>query len=366
MQANKLTMAIRMTAVVAVLGSAGQAQAFSFNAGDVDASIYGYARLNMSYDFDDDVAKSSTNSGDFTATGSGKDGHFGASANQSRIGIKLKNSNDVTINVEGDFLTGTFRLRHAYGSYKGILAGQTWSNYSSFVGSTPTIDFGGLIGGAGYQSRTPQFRYTTGPVSLSVEDPKGRVATVTPGATQRNSTPAFTARLKDKAGGLTYSTAALVMQNTYDTGITDDSTVGFGVFGAIGLEVTDTITIRSAINYIDGATAYLYRAGSVNAYEDSNGDLKNVSGVGGTIGSVFDLGQGRSVNVSYGITKLDKDDIIAAGTGDKTHQNAFISYQWTPVKNVMMGVEYAFYSHEKASGDTEEANRMMFAAQYAF
>jgi len=48
MQNNKLRMAIRATAAVTVLGLASQAQAFSFTAGDVEASIYGYARLNMS------------------------------------------------------------------------------------------------------------------------------------------------------------------------------------------------------------------------------------------------------------------------------------------------------------------------------
>ena len=35
------------------------------------------------------------------------DGHFGASAQQSRVGINLTNADGVKINVEGDFSAGT-------------------------------------------------------------------------------------------------------------------------------------------------------------------------------------------------------------------------------------------------------------------
>lgn len=59
MQNNKLRMAIRATAAVTVLGLASQAQAFNLNAGDVDASLYGYVRMNASYDMDADIADSS-------------------------------------------------------------------------------------------------------------------------------------------------------------------------------------------------------------------------------------------------------------------------------------------------------------------
>ncbi|MGK2188142.1 MAG: hypothetical protein ACI97Y_000048, partial [Pseudomonadales bacterium] len=56
MQSNKLRMAIRATAAIAVLGMAGPASAVSFDAGGYDTSIYGYARLNASYDIDENVS----------------------------------------------------------------------------------------------------------------------------------------------------------------------------------------------------------------------------------------------------------------------------------------------------------------------
>src|SRR5690554_7717276 len=124
MQSNKLRMAIRATAAVAVLGVAGQAQAFDFKAGDVDASVYGYARLSMSYDIDENLADNVQAANPNSITGSGVGGQFVASAPQRRIGVKATDANGVKFNTEGDFAPGNFRLRHGYGSYNGVQIGR--------------------------------------------------------------------------------------------------------------------------------------------------------------------------------------------------------------------------------------------------
>ncbi|MEP1213652.1 MAG: DcaP family trimeric outer membrane transporter [Marinobacter sp.] len=347
---------------------AAQAQAFSFSAGDVDASVYGYARLNMSYDLDENVANSGHRGGTFPTVDDSQDvdGHFGAAASQSRIGVKATNSDGVMVNIEGDFMGadykgGALRLRHAYGSYNGILAGQTWSNYNSFVGTTSTLDFDGVAGVAGFGSRTAQLRYTTGPLSFSIEDPKGGGFD-----DSKNGMPALTARLEDGTGNFSYSAAALVKQNEYDDPVndTDDSAMGYAVFGAASMGLSDMITIRGAINYTDGANAYLYRSGGDDAYIDANGDLETISGMGGTIGASLSLGGGRTINATYGMTKLDVDDLNDPTAGE-TNTNAFINYQWIPIENVMMGIEYGYYNAENQGGD-DDANRLMFAAQYNF
>lgn len=363
MQSNKLRMAIRSTAAVAILGVAAQAQAFNFSAGDVDASVYGYARLNMSYDMDQNVAEGGQ-SGTFPTIGTTNDveGHFGASAAQSRLGVKATNADGVTFNIEGDFYGaggGEFRLRHAYGSYNGILAGQTWSNYNSFVGNTPTLDFSSAAGYAGYQVRTAQLRYTTGPISVSIEDPQTRGIT-----DKRDSTPAFTARLEDSAGGLSYSTAALIKQNTSDDGTNDESAMGYAVFGALKMALTDMISIQGALNYSDGANGYLYRSGGADAFLDGD-DLETISGIGAALGASFKLGGGSSINVVHGMTQLDVDDLNDP-TANETNSTTFVNYMFTPVENVMMGVEYGRFASENQGGDDADANRVMFAAQYNF
>lgn len=386
MQSNKLRLAIRATAAAAVFGVASQAGAVSFEAGGYDMAVYGYARFNASYDIDSNQALS-TRSGSYAGLANNDnapEGHFGADAFQSRIGVKATSPEGVLVNIEGDFRGnggGSLRLRHAYGSYNGVLAGQTWSNFTSFVGNTSTLDFDSLPGNAGYQSRTPQIRYTTGPLSVSLEDPQYSFFDPDPDATTdladdaKDSLPTVTARLEDSAGGLSYSAAVLAHQIGYDTGTADESSMGFATFVAAKMALTDMITIQGALSYTDGANSYLYRSGdnfgAASAYVDpTTDDVETISGYGGTIGAGISLGGGRSINIGYGMVEVDWDDAQAAGVavGDQSETNSTImaNYQWTPVKNVMMGVEVQNLNRENVDGSDGDANRILFAAQYNF
>ncbi len=411
MQSNKLRVAIRATAAAAVLGVSAQAGAVSFETGGYETTIYGYGRFNASYDIDNENALS-TRSGSYEnlAKDSGEDGHFGADAFQSRIGLKTTTPEGVLVNIEGDFRGsggGVVRLRHAYGEYNGVLLGQTWSNYTSFVGNTSTLDFDSLPGNPGLQSRAPQARYTSGPLSLSLEDPNSsllkrsaskRLATpVRPNPKKpgelltedvpgefvaagvddvKDSLPVFTARLQDSAGGLSYSAAVLAHQVGYDDGDNDESAFGFATFVAANMALTEMITIQGTLSYTDGANSYLYRSGenfgAESAYVDTNGDVETITGYGGSVGAGFNLGGGRSINIGYGMVKVDWDDaesdLGSAVVADKSEMNSAVmtNYQWTPVENVMMGVEYQFLQRENVDGSDGDGSRIMFAGQYNF
>ncbi|MDN6321017.1 MAG: DcaP family trimeric outer membrane transporter [Marinobacter sp.] len=375
MQSNKLRMAIRSTAAMAVLSVAGQANAVSLNVNDdLEASLYGYARLNMSYDFDADRAVS-TRAGSFNGGDEDITGHFGADAQQSRLGVKVKHESGLAVTVEGDFRgsgnsAGSLRLRHAYGEYNGFLAGRYWSNFTSFVGNTPTLDFDSLAGTAGSQDRTEQIRYTTGAMSFAIEDPASQSIE---GGTNRTSAPAISAKLEDSTDALSYSAAVLASQATSDDGNIDDSAVGYAVFGALKLKLSNMFSVQGAINYTDGANGYLWRSGDnytgASGYLDGN-SVETIKGYGGSVGVSMELGGGRSINVGYGMTTLDLDDAVDAGalanSDAETNQNVMVNYMWTPVKNVMMGVEYGYFDQETVGGESTDANRLLFAAQYSF
>ncbi len=375
MQSNKLRLAIRATAATVVMGVASQASALTLSVGDdTEASLYGYARLNMSYDLDADRA-ASTRAGKFSGGDEDITGHFGADVQQSRIGVKVKHASGVAINVEGDFRgsgnsAGSLRMRHAYGTYMGFLAGRTWSNSISFVSNTPTLDFDGIAGSFGSWDRTEQLRYTTGPMSFSIEDPS---AQATLGGSPRTSAPALTARFEQSADALSFAASAVVNQVTSDDGTTDDSAMGYAVAGGAKLKLSDMFSVQGTLNYTDGATGYLWRSGSnyygPSAYMDGT-SIETISAYGGNVGVSMALGGGRSINVAYGMTSMDLDDAVAAGAAansdPETNQNVFVNYMWTPVKNVMMGVEYGYFDQESVAGDSVDANRLMFAAQYSF
>lgn len=383
MQSNKLRMAIRSTAAVAMLGVAAQASAIELDTGGYQTNVYGFARIAASYDIDENIAaggQSGNFSGITTGNGDTADGHFGMDANTSRLGVSVVSPQDVKAVVEFDFDRDdslTPRLRLAYGEYKGVLIGQNWSNFNSFIG-TYGLDFDGLPGLAGVQSRTTQVRYTSGPLSVSLEEPFNSVGNgVTAGAPVTddtiNSSPAFTARLEDSQGGLSYSAAVLAKQTAYDTGGNDDSIVGYAAFLAGSIALTDMITINATLNYGDGATGYIYRAGGnfsqYDGYTD-NGDIESVEAYGGSLGANFDLGGGRSITAGYGTASVDLDDAVAdsglSPTTTDTNTMMFVTYQWMPVEKVTMGVEYAYLETETQGGDDGDANRLMFLAQYNF
>lgn len=383
MNRSKITTAVRVTTSAMILGVASQAGAFEFDPGTVDAEIYGYARFNAVYDIDEDIGVS-TQSGSFglVNTGDAEDdevtGHFDADAVQTRIGVKVETEQGVKVVVEGDFRGnggGDLRLRHGYGEYKGVLLGQTWSNFNSFVGNTSVLDFDALAGNAGLQGRVAQARYTTGPLSFSLEDGnKSILDTAATPVSVKQSLPTMTARFEEKSGPLSLSAAALLHQVEYDTGANDDSAMGYAVFGAARFAISSTVSIQGALTYSDGANAYLYRSGENFGAEDAyvnGGDLETISGYGGTIGVGVEVGPG-SVNAGVGWVTNDwddaEDDLGTAAVGDKheTNSNAMINYLWDPVENVTLGVEYGYFMVDEVDGDDGDASRILFAGQYNF
>lgn len=358
--------------------ASGQAAAVEFEAGDVMLDVYGYAQLNAVYDIDQDIG-GDTQAGQFPPIRDNADaseGHFDADAQQSRVGISATHDSGVSVTIEGDFRGGDFRLRHAYGEYGNWLAGRTWSNYTSFVGWTPTIDFDSLVGSAGVQDRAAQVRYTTGAWSFSLEDPRFQSV----GENGKQAAPVVTARFERAlAPNVQFSAGALLQYLAYDEGDggDDDNAVGMAGYVAANISLTDAFTLHGVLNASDGANGYLYRSGNSgfggqDAYQDG-GSLETIQGYGGTVGASLDVGVG-TLNAGYGLVEMDLDDYdgdigvttTAAGPAVETNSNAFVNYQWNPIEHVMLGVEYGYFKTELYDGDSEDAQRIMFASRYSF
>lgn len=357
---------------VGCLGISQSVHAYEFDAGDVQASIYGYAQLNAVYDFNEDIggAMQSGRFSKLTGASNAPEGHLDADALQSRIGFSATHKNGVKVVIEGDF-GNNFRIRHAYGSHKNWLIGRTWSNYNSWTGWTPTLDFLSSAGSPGVQDRSEQVRYTQGGLSVALEKDyfpnidNYSVAT-------KSSLPTLTARYESSVSkGVNVVVAGLARQLSVDDGVSDESALGYGGFAGVSVQA-GSFTIQGVINYSEGANAYLYRSGNdfggIDAYL-FNGDLKTVSGYGGTLGVSTKVGVG-SVNIVYGMVEMDLDDYnddvgVAAGTHE-SNSNLFVNYQWNPSDNVMMGVELGYFDTEFFSGGSADAKRIMYSAQYSF
>lgn len=350
------------------------ASAVSFEAGEAEVSVYGFAQLNAVYDFNEDIG-GGTQAGDFsklTDADNVPEGHFDADAQQSRLGVSVNHANGVKVVVEGDFHGGSggdLRLRHAYGSYKNWTVGKTWSNYNSWTGWTPTLDFDSSAGAPGVQDRVEQVRYTDGSLSVALE--KDYWPNLS-GGTSKSSLPTFTARYEGSASdGVNFVVAGLARQLTHDTGVQDDSAIGMGAFTGVDVNL-GAVTLHGVINYSNGANGYLYRSGNNFIGTDAylhNGSLETVSAYGGSIGLSTKVGEG-DLNLVYGTVKMDLDDMsddvgVAAGTHE-SNTNMFVNYQWYPVDNVMMGVELGYFQADYYGGGDADAMRVMYSTRYSF
>jgi hypothetical protein len=93
----------------------------------------------------------------------GKEPRFVLTAIPSRFSLDLRTPTGVGAMrafVEGDFAgeSRVFRLRHAYGQWKGLVIGQTWSTFADPEAEPDGIDFEGLNAIALF--RQPLMRYT--------------------------------------------------------------------------------------------------------------------------------------------------------------------------------------------------------------
>jgi hypothetical protein len=85
--------------------------------------------------------------------------------------------------IEGDFAGegDTFRLRHAYGQFKDILAGKTWSVFYDPMAVPEELDFEGINGQVNV--RQSQLRYFPAigknwDLSIALEDPNAEIRTI--------------------------------------------------------------------------------------------------------------------------------------------------------------------------------------------
>jgi len=130
----------------------------------------------------------------------GKGARFSYSARPSRANIDFRSPTAVgpmRAFIEADFAgsSNAFRLRHAYGQWKKLIIGQTWSTFSDPEAEPDGIDFEGL--NAISLFRQVQIRWTQ-PLrerlafSLAIEDPAPSVT----GANGVSLTPDLIARLR--------------------------------------------------------------------------------------------------------------------------------------------------------------------------
>lgn len=383
-KASRTFSAVSLGAVSLLAASTVSAIDFKVNETDVD--VYGYAKLDVIYDVDANLNNAIIRSKIRMDGEPGVDGHTTLSANQSRLGVTtttMVGGHPLKTNIEGDFYGGggftggggEFRLRHAYGVWNGILAGQTWSNFGNVLSWFPTVDFNGPLATGG--GRQAQVRYTTGNLSFSLEDPQVGGAALAQGTNQYRI-PDLTARYQASAGSVNFAIAGLARFLEYDaegasvsnSNWDDDSATGWGVTVEANTKLSEAITVRGSLTHGDGIGGYLYLTPATQTgYVDNQGNLETIEATGGGISLSVVAGPG-SFNLGYGVVIADLDDAFAEGavqgSSDERYSSTFVNYIWSPYDHITYGLEAGHHTAKQVNGEDGDAVRLQAMVMFGF
>ncbi|WP_027966406.1 DcaP family trimeric outer membrane transporter [Halomonas halocynthiae] len=369
---------------LALVGISTTTHALDFEVGETKAKVYGYVQLDAAYTDGNkmDAASGFTPFVDIRPNNiDGSDGNFDMGAYTSRIGLRTTtptSNGPVTVVLEGDFHDDGgpgFRVRHAYGEWNGFLAGQTWTNFSGFVGLTPTVDFTGPVGRPN-PGRLAQLRYTTGGFSVALEDPDGfnvgeGILSGTSGVKQ-SRLPNLTARYTQSIDAFTYEIGGLAREIGYDIAADNNYAFGWGVNASASYKFASGITLRGAVAHGDGIGGYLFFNPGGAGYIKSGGKIETIKATSATTGITIPAGPGN-VNLSYAMVQADMDETAGLTPappntlyGYDRYDSVFLNYIWSPTEHVSYGVEVGYHQAEQPSGTKGDITRVQGMIRYTF
>ena len=361
-------------------------------AADTDASfeVYGFGMVDYVQGFDrvtpewEDTLRPGRIPYDQDAVGS--DGQAVLSVRQSRLGVNASTmAGDAPLTTKFEFdMFGvgadegqtTIRLRHAYGEWKSILAGQTNSVFMDGSVFPNTIDYWGPSGMVFL--RNPQIRWTPmsgdSTLAMAIENPGSGVDNGNdPNAVSGDDEyPDLTAHFRQMGDWGHFQVAGILRQVGYDTpggvdGEPDDNELGWGVnlTGTINLFEKDRLIL--GVVHGEGISNYL-NDGGVDMAPDGDAadpDYKVVPLTG--LIAYYDhyWNDQYSSSIGYSSTEIDNMDFQAAEAFEKG-EYASVNLLHTPNDKVLMGVEYLFGKRTANDGTTGYDRRVQFSVKYAF
>jgi DcaP outer membrane protein len=371
-----------------------------------DFEIYGFAQADFIQDFDgrldpnwDDAFRPSKIGIDEQF---GSDGQTSISVKQSRFGVKGsmptgEGGTPLTFKFEFDlFGTGadagqtTFRLRHAYGEWGSLLAGQTNSLFMDGDVFPNTIDYWGPTGMVFYrnvQIRWTPYKTENSHFSIAIERPgndidSGNIRLIEGFENvqiQNDETlPDFTAQYRYggdwghvQVGGILRKVGFEVRQ-TPDDRWSSGSETGWGinVGSAINTVGQDKILLQAV--YGEGIASYMNDGGmdlaptasfGETSVTDVQAEAVPLTGIVAYYDHYWSPKWSSSIGYSY--TEVDNTNFQASDTFNKG-EYASVNLLHYPGENLMIGGEFLYGRRTNNDGADGDDMRFQFTVKYNF
>ena len=303
-------------------------------------------------------------------------------ASQSRLNFDLREPTEFGILrafIEGDFAeeNDTFRLRHAFGQWRSMLAGKTWSAFVDTEASPEEVDFEGLNGRINVRQSQVRFRPRIGKeyeFQFSMEDPNPQIQNGN-GVT-RTPDFVFTGRFepyKNLHVKLALLARQIRAQRDFDEGGGVEKEYGWGTTLS-GRLMTPNLDARDSLlfqfNAGNGIGRYVNDLSSVGnfdgIFDPDSGDLELFDILSGYVSWQHWWGykQMRS-NFTFGVVNVDNPSFIDDNAYKRTlrfSSNLF----WSPTPRIDVGGEYLWGNRQNEDGENNSATQVQLAVRYRF
>lgn len=302
---------------------------------------------------------------------------FRLNANESRLFTELLGQTKygvIKIYVETDFAAnGNLRLRQAYGSFKGLTIGKTWSTFMDLSALPNTIDFEGPGGASA--SRPVQIRYKSKigksfTVALAIESPSASISNPYGSEDPKEYFPDIIGKFKFK-----YKTGHLQLAGVYrDISFQDTikdtyrSQSGWGISFSGKVALLKWLGLSWQGIYGDGIANYLVDisgAGLDLVLKNGTQDLMalNVYGFFGAV--TINLSQKLSSNLIYSLCKID--DVESLPDDEyKSGQYAAINLFYNLLPSVNLGIECLWGERKNKNNAWGQVYRLNFLTKFYF
>ncbi|HHD63215.1 MAG TPA: porin [Desulfobulbaceae bacterium] len=351
--------------------------------------IYGYAKLDALYTDTDGGGK-------YAYTPSAvpldkdqdklADNSFIMHARQTRLGFATSTDTaygKFNTKIETDFygaggnerISNSYglRLRRAYGELGHLRVGQDWSTFIDLAAYPETLDFGGPAGSLFI--RQALIRWTQpfegGSAMFAIENPETTFLTKTDDGDVsinggNNAFPDFIARVNLDPGFGHYSLAGMLRQLSIDSGIYDDSQLGYAFSANAIIPTIGKDNLHLEINYGNAMGRYMESAFDDAFLNPVTHDIETNDQYGGFVSYQHFWMENLRSTVIYSYVERDNDLAYVTDSADSKYQSAYANLIWSPIPRVNVGLEYIWAYREVENGDDGDMNRVMGSFQYKF